>query len=108
MSRFNDFTLGLYEKALPASLSWPERFEQVQRAGYEYMEFSVDDSDERQARLDWSSAERREFRRHVEASGLRVPTMALSGHHRCPLGSADSAVQKKAMVVMEKAINLAS
>jgi predicted hexulose-6-phosphate isomerase len=108
MSCFNDFALGLYEKALPASLSWPERFDQVQRAGYEYMEFSVDDSDERQARLDWSSAERREFRQHVEASGLNVPTMALSGHHRYPLGSADAEVQSKTMVIMEKAINLAS
>ena len=62
MSSFSDFSLGLYEKALPGSLSWPERFEQALRAGYDFVEFSVDDSDERQAKLDWTPAQRREFR----------------------------------------------
>lgn len=108
MSSLSDFSIGLYEKALPGTLSWPERFEQAARAGYEFVEFSVDDSDERQARLDWSAAQKREFRGQVEASGLYVPTMCLSGHHRYPIGSVDDTVRAKAMEIMEKAINLAS
>lgn len=108
MSCFNDFAIGLYEKALPASLGWPERLEQAAKAGYDYVEFSVDDSDDRQARLEWTAQQRREFRLQVEASGLYVPTMALSGHHRYPIGSADADVQVKAMDIMGKAIVLAA
>jgi L-ribulose-5-phosphate 3-epimerase len=108
MSNFQDFSIGLYEKAFPTSLSWPERFGQAAEAGYDYIEFSVDDSDARQARLDWTAAERQEFRAQIDASGLYVPTMALSGHHRFPIGSADVAVSARAMEIMEKAIYLAS
>ncbi len=108
MSCFADFKLGLYEKALPGHLSWPERFEQAAQAGYKFVEFSVDDSDERQARLDWSAAKRKEFRSQKDSSGLYVPTMALSGNHRFPLGSTDDGVRLKAMEIMKKAIILAS
>lgn len=108
MSGMKDFSIGLYEKALPGSLSWAEHLEQAAAAGYDYVEFSVDDSDERQARLDWTAGQRREFRATLEASGLYAPTMALSGHHRYPIGSADNDVRNHAMVVMEKAVRLAS
>ena len=108
MSSFKDFSLGLYEKALPAGLSWPERLAQAAEAGYDYVEFSVDDSDARQERLDWSPAQRREFRQQVDESGIFVPTMCFSGHHRFPIGSADPAVRSHAMEMMEKGINLAS
>ncbi|MDC7226279.1 MAG: L-ribulose-5-phosphate 3-epimerase [Spirochaetales bacterium] len=108
MSNFADFSIGLYEKALPTALSWQERFEQAGRAGYDFVEFSVDDSDARLAKLEWSDAERSEFRIQAKASGLFVPTMALSGNHRFPIGSEDEAVRTHAMEILDKAIGLAS
>ena len=46
--------VGLYEKALPDELSWEERLEAAGRAGYDFVEISIDESDERLARLDWT------------------------------------------------------
>lgn len=43
--------LGIYEKALPRGLSWEQTFDLVHELGYNFLEFSVDESDERLARL---------------------------------------------------------
>lgn len=41
--------LGIYEKALPRGLSWEQTFDLVHELGYNFLEFSVDESDERLA-----------------------------------------------------------
>ena len=46
--------IGIYEKALPQNISWAERFALVKKLGFDFMELSIDESDERLARLDWS------------------------------------------------------
>ena len=99
--------LGIYEKALPAGLDWPGLLETARNAGYEYVEMSVDESDGRLARLDWSAGQRTAFREAVAASGLRVPSMCLSGHRRFPLGSADPVIRARSWDIMVKAIQLA-
>lgn len=96
--------IGIYEKALPKNLSWAERFEAAQKAGYDFLELSVDESPERMARLDWSLAERLAFFRASRESGIPVPSMCLSGHRKIPFGSADPAIRAKAGEFMEKAI----
>lgn len=46
--------LGIYEKALPAALDWPQRFEMAAGLAFDFIEISVDESPERQARLRWN------------------------------------------------------
>ncbi|MBS1165487.1 MAG: ulaE [Proteobacteria bacterium] len=99
--------LGLYEKALPPSLTWHERLSEVRELGYDFMEMSIDETDQRLARLDWTLDERRAFRRLVEDSGLVVPSICLSAHRRFPFGSADPAQRERARDIMLKAIDLA-
>lgn len=99
--------VGIYEKALPAGLSWEETFDLVHELGFNFLEFSVDESDERLARLDWTEAERAAFREAMWKTGSRINTLMLSGHRRFPLGSADPAVRGKALEMMDKAIDLA-
>jgi L-ribulose-5-phosphate 3-epimerase len=108
MSSYKDFSFGLYEKALPANLSWPERLSLAREAGYDFIEISIDESDERLERLDWDMEKKREFRRAIEETGVYIPTMCLSGHRRYPIGSTYPEVQKKGMEVMKKAIHFAS
>ncbi|MEI6388499.1 MAG: L-ribulose-5-phosphate 3-epimerase [Spirochaetota bacterium] len=100
--------LGIYEKALPKDLSWPDRFRAVADAGFDFMELSVDESPERLARLSWSLAERLDFCQAARQSGIRVPTMCLSGHRRFPLGSSDPAIRKESLRIMEAAIQFAA
>ncbi len=99
--------LGIYEKALPQDLSWKEKFELVHKLGFNFLEFSIDESDERLARLDWSKEERHAFRKVMWETNSRINTMMLSGHRRFPLGSKDPAVRKKSLEMMQKAVNLA-
>lgn len=99
--------IGIYEKALPRTFSWPERLAAARAAGFAFVEMSVDETDERLARLDMPRPERLELVKAVYDSGLRIPSMCLSGHRRFPFGSRDAAVREKARELMAKAIDLA-
>lgn len=99
--------LGIYEKALPQDLSWQEKFELTHDLGFNFLEFSIDESDERLARLDWTNEERADFRNAMWKTHSRINTMMLSGHRRYPLGSKDPAIRKRSLEMMEKAIDLA-
>lgn len=46
------YQLGLYEKAMPGTLSWREKLKTAKRAGFDFVEISIDESDEELARLD--------------------------------------------------------
>lgn len=99
--------LGIYEKALPAGLSWSERLALAKACGFDFVEMSVDETDHRLSRLDWSIEERLALVRATLETGISVPSMCLSGHRRFPFGSHDPAVVERAREVMDKAIRLA-
>ena len=98
--------IGIYEKALPNVFTWEEKFRAAKMAGFDYMELSIDESDERLARLDWTDEEIEMLRSVMRFTGIAFPTMCLSGHRRYPFGSKDPKVREKAMEIMEKAIRL--
>ncbi len=99
--------IGIYEKALPNSFTWEEKLTAAGRAGFDFLELSVDESDARLARLDWSDEEIEDLRRIIRDTEMTIPTMCLSGHRRYPFGSKDPKTRKKAMEIMDKAILLA-
>ncbi|MFO8149331.1 MAG: L-ribulose-5-phosphate 3-epimerase, partial [Trueperaceae bacterium] len=99
--------LGVYEKALPSTLDWPERLALARRLGFDYLELSIDESDARLARLDPASPERAAIRAAVAASGVPVFSLCLSAHRRFALGSADPVTRARAHEVFEAAIDLA-
>lgn len=100
-------SLGIYEKALPSDLSWTEKFNLVKELGFNFLEFSIDESDEKLARLDWTREERAEFRNAMWETNSRINTMMLSGHRRFPLGSTDPDIRHQSLVMMQKAVDLA-
>ncbi|UAX41980.1 L-ribulose-5-phosphate 3-epimerase [Pasteurella canis] len=99
--------IGIYEKALPKHLSWQDRLSIAKACGFDFVEISIDETDERLARLDWSKAERIELVTAIISTGITIPSMCLSGHRRFPFGSRDEVTRKKAYEIMEKAIQLA-
>jgi len=100
--------LGIYEKALPAGLDWPGLLDGARRAGYDYVEMSIDESDIRLSRVDWMPAEKAAFRAAVADAGMPVRSICLSGHRRFPFGSGDPAIRKRAQDLMRGAIALAA
>lgn len=99
--------LGIYEKALPKHLTWPERLALAKACGFDFVEMSVDESDERLARLSWSKEQRLSLVSAMLETGISIPSMCLSGHRRFPFGSHDDALRQRAFEVMEQAIQLA-
>ena len=79
--------LGIYEKALPAEECWLERLQLAKTLGFDFVEMSVDETDDRLSRLDWSREQRLAPVNAIVETGVRVPYMCLSAHRRFPLGS---------------------
>lgn len=71
------FRLGIYENALPAHLTWPQRLAVAAGAGCQFVEISIDESDERVARLEWGRATP-SLRARAGATGS-IETMCLYG-----------------------------
>ena len=101
------YTLGVYEKALPGTLTWKEKMLAAGKAGYDFIEISIDETDEKLARLDMSREDRLELVSLMYETGIPIRTMCLSGHRRYPIGSSVQAVRERGMEIMEKALDLA-
>ena len=101
------YTLGLYEKAMPGELSWREKLDYAGRLGFDALEISIDETDAKLARLDWTAAQRHELLSVMAESGVPIRTMCLSGHRKYPLGASDPAVCQRGLEIMKKAIDLA-
>lgn len=99
--------IGLYEKALPAELSWEERLAAAGQAGYDFVDISIDESSERLARLDWTPSERAALRGSIANTGVHITTMCLSAHRKYPLGSHDPKIRRQGQEIMYKALEFA-
>ena len=62
------YTIGLYEKAMPKELSWKEKLMAAKEAGYDFVEISIDETDEKLARLEWTKEERLELVKTVQVN----------------------------------------
>jgi L-ribulose-5-phosphate 3-epimerase len=101
------YALGLYEKAMPAGLTWQEKLKAAGEAGYDFVEMSIDETDEKLARLAMSREERLALVRDMYETGVPVRSICLSGHRKYPLGSRDEAVRRRSLSIMEKTVGLA-
>ena len=101
------YTLGIYEKSMPGNLSWKEKLTIAKNAGYDFLEMSVDETDEKLARIEWSKQERKELVDAMYEVGLPIRSMCLSGHRKYPLGSHDPLIRAKSWEIMEQVIELA-
>lgn len=99
--------LGLYEKALPAEYNWKERLFTAKELGFDYMEISIDETDERINRLYWNKSQRMELLLTCKVLDMPIQSMCLSTHRRFPFGSADKKLREKAYELMERAIDFA-
>lgn len=102
------YSLGLYEKAMPNVLSIPEKLELTAKCGFDRMEISVDETDAKLLRLDYSEKQMIEIARASQNAGVPISTMCLSGHRKYPFGSHDPAVVRRSLEIMEKALAFGS
>ncbi|GFG41971.1 L-ribulose-5-phosphate 3-epimerase [Streptococcus canis] len=99
--------IGIYEKATPKQFTWRERLQFAKDLGFDFVEMSVDESDARLARLEWTKEERLDLVKAIYETGIRIPTICFSGHRRYPLGSNDTVIEAKSLELMKQCIELA-
>jgi L-ribulose-5-phosphate 3-epimerase len=99
--------IGLYEKALPAQLSWEERLSAAKDAGYAFLEMSVDETDARIGRLKWSRTERSELLHCTQRLNMPILSMCLSGNRRFPIGSENTETRLRGVKLIKDAIDFA-
>lgn len=104
----SNYRLGLYEKSMPAQLSWVEKLQAAKGAGFDYVEMSIDETDAKLARLDMTDGEKDEIRAAMRVTSVPFRSICLSGHRKYPLGDPDFAVQERSLEIMQKAVRLAA
>lgn len=108
---YNDmknYILGLYEKSMPKDLSWSEKLKAAKECGFDYIEISIDETDEKLNRLYWTRDEKFQLKKEIHEAGLPIYSMCLSGHRKYPLGSKDEVIREKSLTIMKKAVDFAA
>ena len=103
-----NYSLGLYEKAMPAGLSCREKLATAAECGFDFVELSIDETDEKLKRLDWTREERKQLCEVMFDTGMFFRSICLSGHRKYPLGSLDEKTRIRGMDIFKKAVELAS
>ncbi len=103
-----EYKLGLYEKSMPNDWSFAQKLSMTAACGFDQLEISIDESEEKLARLTDVDATSRELLCAMAQSGTPVRTMCLSGHRRFPFGSHDAETRRRSLAIMRRAIELSA
>lgn len=101
------YALGLYEKAMPSDISWREKLEAAKEAGYDYVELSIDASEDRIRRLEMSKEERLALVELMYEVGMPIRTMCVSALTKYSLGNDKPEYVARGMEILEKSIQFA-
>lgn len=101
------YQLGLYEKAMPNKLSIREKLEAAKASGFDYMEISIDETEEKLERLWSTEKEQYALQQAAADNGLPIRSMCLSGHRKYPLGSHDIKTREKSLEILYRAADFA-
>lgn len=102
------YELGLYEKAMPDSLDWKEKLEAAGRAGFDYVEMSIDATEEKIRRTKMSAGERLQLVKKMYDAGIPIRTMCVSALTKYSLGNPDPYKEKRGLEIAMDSIDLAS
>lgn len=102
------YKIGLYEKAIRDSLSWKEKLECARECGYDYLEMSIDATDEKINRIYMSKEEKKQVADAVYETGIPIHSMSVSALTKYALGDPSEEIRDKAMKIAEKSIELAA
>lgn len=101
------YALGLYEKAMPSDISWREKLEAAKEARYDYVELSIDATEEKIGRLDMPKEERLALVELMYEVGMPIRTMCVSALTKYSMGNDKPDYEARAMEILEKSIRFA-
>ncbi len=102
------YELGLYEKAMPNTLTWHEKLSAAKKAGFDYVEMSIDATEEKIKRTKMSGEERLQLVKEMYETGIPIRTMCVSALTKYSLGNPDPDKEKRGIEIAMDSIDLAS
>lgn len=102
------YEIGLYEKAMRNTLTWKEKLQCTKECGYDYLEISIDATEEKINRIYMDTEEKREIMEAIFDTGIPIGSMSVSALTKYALGDPDQAVRDRGMEIAEKSIQLSS
>lgn len=102
------YEMGLYEKAMRNSLGWREKLECAKECGYDYVEMTIDASEEKIARVYSSQEERLKLVKTMFEAGLPIRSMSVSALTKFAIGDTDDAKRNRGVEILNKSIELAA
>lgn len=102
------YEIGLYEKAMRNTLTWKEKLQCAKECGYDYLEISIDATEEKINRIYMDTEEKREIMEAIFDTGIPIGSMSVSALTKYALGDPDQAVRDRGMEIAAKSIQLSS
>lgn len=102
------YEIGLYEKAIRNTLTWKEKLQCAKECGYDYLEISIDATEEKINRIYMDTEEKKEIMEAIFDTGIPIGSMSVSALTKYALGDPNQAVRGRGMEIAEKSIQLAS
>ena len=107
MTNIKEYSLGIFEKAIPFEISWKDKLSAAKSAGFDFVELSIDGSDERIARLDDISGLAQTINLSAHEAGIGVRSVSVSALRRYALGSADEIKRERGFEIAAGTVCLA-
>jgi len=104
MGNKDQYSLSLYEKAMPDDMSLDEKFENARRCGFDSVEICIDAHEERQKRLLWDRSRTGALLEHLTRNDIRVYTVSLSLLRSCPLGILDESENAGSLDILRRGV----
>lgn len=102
-----EYSIGLYEKAMPKTLPWLDKLKAAKESGYDYIEISIDETEEKINRIFMPKSERLELLQCMYETGIPIRSMCVSALTRYSLGNEDEEICNRGLEIIERAIELA-
>lgn len=102
------YEIGLYEKAIRNTLTWKEKLQCAKECGYDYLEISIDATEEKINRIYMDTEEKKEIMEAIFDTGIPIGSMSVSALTKYALGDSNQTVRSRGMEIAEKSIQLAS
>ncbi len=101
------YRLGLYEKSMPEELSFEGKLKAAKETGYDFIEMSIDETEEKISRLDFSDARILMLQSLSLDIGIRFESICFSAQRKFPLGSLLDGASEAAVILFKKCVDFA-
>lgn len=99
-----DHKIGIYEKAINDRFDWDDKLAIAKAAGFDFIEISIDESQHRIDRLNWSNQKIYALLQLCWKHQMFFNSLCLSANRKFPLGSKDLQIQQQGLTLIYKAI----